>query len=100
MFSYVKGIVSACYFRVTERANPFFILQHRKGHGGGGITGLLVGTLDTVLDNKVNMIILMIMMITMMMIVMIMMMMIMIIIIIIIIIIITMIIMIMITMIN
>lgn len=25
---------------VSERANPFFILQRRKGHGkGGGITG-------------------------------------------------------------
>ncbi|OWF50762.1 TBC1 domain family member 9-like [Mizuhopecten yessoensis] len=37
---------------VTERANPFFILQRRKGYGGGGLTGLLVGTLDTVLDSK------------------------------------------------
>ncbi|GAB1598460.1 TBC1 domain family member 9B-like isoform X1 [Argonauta hians] len=37
---------------VVERANPFFVLQRRKGYGGGGITGLLVGTLDTVLDNK------------------------------------------------
>ncbi|XP_046333198.2 TBC1 domain family member 9-like isoform X1 [Haliotis rufescens] len=37
---------------VTERANPYFILQKRKGYGGGGLTGLLVGTLDTVLDNK------------------------------------------------
>ncbi|KAL3842336.1 hypothetical protein ACJMK2_020364 [Sinanodonta woodiana] len=37
---------------VTERANPFFVLQKRKGYGGGGFTGLLVGTLDTVLDNK------------------------------------------------
>jgi len=25
---------------VSERANPYFILQRRKGHGrGGGITG-------------------------------------------------------------
>ncbi|XP_064601750.1 TBC1 domain family member 9B-like isoform X2 [Liolophura sinensis] len=37
---------------VQERANPFFLLQKRKGYGGGGLTGLLVGTLDTVLDNK------------------------------------------------
>ncbi|CAG5132488.1 unnamed protein product [Candidula unifasciata] len=36
----------------TERANPFFVMQRRKGYGGGGLTGLLVGTLDTVLDNK------------------------------------------------
>ncbi|KAK6973003.1 TBC1 domain family member 9B [Biomphalaria glabrata] len=36
----------------TERANPFFVLQRRKGYGGGGLTGLLVGTLDTVLDSK------------------------------------------------
>ncbi|KAM3924220.1 TBC1 domain family member 9B isoform 2-T2 [Leptodactylus fuscus] len=38
---------------VTERANPFFILQRRRGHGkGGGLTGLLVGTLDVVLDSS------------------------------------------------
>ncbi|XP_041366492.1 TBC1 domain family member 9-like [Gigantopelta aegis] len=37
---------------VTERANPYFVMQKRKGYGGGGLTGLLVGTLDTVLDNK------------------------------------------------
>ena len=41
-------------FRVTDRANPYFVLQRRKGYGGGGLTGLLVGTLDTVLDNKVR----------------------------------------------
>ncbi|KAK7098500.1 hypothetical protein V1264_002776 [Littorina saxatilis] len=37
---------------VTDQANPFFVLQRRKGYGGGGLTGLLVGTLDTVLDNR------------------------------------------------
>ncbi|XP_053384071.1 TBC1 domain family member 9-like isoform X2 [Mercenaria mercenaria] len=37
---------------VTERANPYFVLQRRKGYGGGGIAGLLVGTWDTVVDNK------------------------------------------------
>ncbi|XP_055016894.1 TBC1 domain family member 9B-like isoform X2 [Boleophthalmus pectinirostris] len=38
---------------VSERANPFFILQRRKGHGrGGGLSGLLVGTLDVVLDSS------------------------------------------------
>ncbi|XP_019361703.1 PREDICTED: TBC1 domain family member 9B isoform X1 [Gavialis gangeticus] len=38
---------------VTERANPFFLLQRRRGHGkGGGFTGLLVGTLDVVLDSS------------------------------------------------
>uniref|UniRef100_A0A667YV94 TBC1 domain family member 9 n=1 Tax=Myripristis murdjan TaxID=586833 RepID=A0A667YV94_9TELE len=38
---------------ITERANPYFILQKRKGHGdGGGLTGLLVGTLDVVLDSS------------------------------------------------
>uniref|UniRef100_A0A674N8J0 TBC1 domain family member 9B n=1 Tax=Takifugu rubripes TaxID=31033 RepID=A0A674N8J0_TAKRU len=37
---------------VSERANPFFILQRRRGHGrGGGLSGLLVGTLDVVLDS-------------------------------------------------
>ncbi|XP_069781409.1 TBC1 domain family member 9 isoform X2 [Narcine bancroftii] len=39
---------------VTERANPYFVLQRRKGHGegGGGLAGLLVGTLDVVLDSN------------------------------------------------
>uniref|UniRef100_A0A8B9L384 TBC1 domain family member 9 n=1 Tax=Astyanax mexicanus TaxID=7994 RepID=A0A8B9L384_ASTMX len=39
---------------MTERANPYFILQKRKGHGdgGGGLAGLLVGTLDVVLDSS------------------------------------------------
>ncbi|XP_067899506.1 TBC1 domain family member 9 isoform X1 [Heterodontus francisci] len=39
---------------VTERANPYFVLQRRKGHGegGGGLAGLLVGTLDVVLDSS------------------------------------------------
>ncbi|XP_041706703.1 TBC1 domain family member 9B isoform X1 [Coregonus clupeaformis] len=38
---------------VSERANPYFILQRRKGHGkGGGITGLFVGTMDVVLDSS------------------------------------------------
>lgn len=37
---------------VTERANPFFILQRRKGHGTKGLSSLLVGTLDTVFDTK------------------------------------------------
>ncbi|XP_044535942.1 TBC1 domain family member 9 isoform X2 [Gracilinanus agilis] len=42
---------------IAERANPYFILQRRKGHGGdggggGGLAGLLVGTLDVVLDSS------------------------------------------------
>ncbi|MGH0128467.1 UNVERIFIED_CONTAM: hypothetical protein FKN15_034925 [Acipenser sinensis] len=42
---------------ITERANPYFILQRRKGHGeggggAGGLAGLLVGTLDVVLDSS------------------------------------------------
>ena len=40
--------------RATERANPYFVLQRRKGHGGGGLTSLLIGTLDNVLDTKVR----------------------------------------------
>ena len=43
--------------RETERANPYFSLQKRRGHGGGGgFASLLLGTLDNVLDNKVMMI--------------------------------------------
>lgn len=28
---------------ITERANPYFILQRRKGHGGDGGSGGLAG---------------------------------------------------------
>ncbi|XP_075691983.1 TBC1 domain family member 8B [Rhinoderma darwinii] len=38
---------------VTEISNPYFVLQRRRGYReeGGGLTGLLVGTLDAVLDS-------------------------------------------------
>ncbi|XP_063776453.1 TBC1 domain family member 9 isoform X2 [Pseudophryne corroboree] len=37
----------------TERGNPYFLLQRRKGHEqADGIIGLLVGTLDVVLDSS------------------------------------------------
>ena len=35
-----------------ESANPYFVLQKRKGHGSG-LAGLLVGTLDNIFDYKV-----------------------------------------------
>ncbi|XP_027701389.1 TBC1 domain family member 8B isoform X2 [Vombatus ursinus] len=41
---------------LLERANDYFVLQRRRGYGeegggSGGFTGLLVGTLDSVLDS-------------------------------------------------
>ncbi|KAL0994207.1 hypothetical protein UPYG_G00119230 [Umbra pygmaea] len=38
---------------VTENGNDYFVLQRRRGYGegAGGLTGLLVGTLDTMLDS-------------------------------------------------
>ncbi|XP_029463427.1 TBC1 domain family member 8B isoform X2 [Rhinatrema bivittatum] len=38
---------------VTEKCNDYFVLQRRRGYGeeGGGLTGILVGTLDAVLDS-------------------------------------------------
>uniref|UniRef100_A0A8C3Y917 TBC1 domain family member 8B n=1 Tax=Catharus ustulatus TaxID=91951 RepID=A0A8C3Y917_CATUS len=39
---------------VQERSNDYFVLQRRRGYGeegGGGLAGLLVGTLDAVLDS-------------------------------------------------
>jgi len=36
---------------VVECANPYFVLQKRKGRGSG-LSGLLVGTLDSILDTK------------------------------------------------
>ena len=52
----LEGFNMSCFIfsRETERANPFFSLQRRKGHGGGGFTSILIGTLDNVLDNKVS----------------------------------------------
>ncbi|TRY63799.1 hypothetical protein TCAL_07164 [Tigriopus californicus] len=35
-----------------ERANPHFLLQRRKGRGTKGLSSLLVGTWDTVLNTK------------------------------------------------
>ena len=42
------------YFRVTERANPYFALQQRKGYGTKGLASLFVGTMDSVFDTKVS----------------------------------------------
>ncbi|KTG05558.1 hypothetical protein cypCar_00024959 [Cyprinus carpio] len=49
-----EEVLMASALWMTERANPYFILQKRKGHGdgGGGLAGLLVGTLDVVLDSS------------------------------------------------
>ena len=38
---------------VTERANMYFILQRRKGRSGkGGLSALIVGTLDSVRETR------------------------------------------------
>lgn len=50
-------VTSLCHIyvikRTTERANPYFGYQRRKGHQDKGFTSLLVGTFDHVLDSKV-----------------------------------------------
>ncbi len=50
-------LISGPLFWSVERANPHFLLQVRKGrasgtNSGSGLTGLLVGTLDAVMDTK------------------------------------------------
>uniref|UniRef100_A0A8D0A4X0 TBC1 domain family member 9B n=1 Tax=Sander lucioperca TaxID=283035 RepID=A0A8D0A4X0_SANLU len=53
MWIHPEEVLLAGPLWVSERANPFFILQRRRGHGrGGGLSGLLVGTLDVVLDSS------------------------------------------------
>ncbi|XP_072837480.2 TBC1 domain family member 8B [Pogona vitticeps] len=44
---------SALKLWVQERSHRYFVLQRRRGYGeeSGGLTGLLVGTLDAVLDS-------------------------------------------------
>ncbi|KAF1385168.1 hypothetical protein PFLUV_G00127870 [Perca fluviatilis] len=55
MWIHPEEVLLAGPLWVSERANPFFILQRRRGHGRGGFLrspGLLVGTLDVVLDSS------------------------------------------------
>uniref|UniRef100_A0A3P8QE15 TBC1 domain family, member 9 (with GRAM domain) n=1 Tax=Astatotilapia calliptera TaxID=8154 RepID=A0A3P8QE15_ASTCA len=53
MWIHPEEVLLAGALWVSERANPFFVLQRRRGHGrGGGLSGLLVGTLDVVLDSS------------------------------------------------
>ncbi|KAK3713993.1 hypothetical protein QZH41_018780 [Actinostola sp. cb2023] len=52
MWTKPEEVLLANALWITERANPYFVLQKRKGHGGGGLTSLLIGTLDNVLDSK------------------------------------------------
>lgn len=41
------------FYRITEQATVYFVLQRRKGHGKTkGLTSILVGTLDSVFDTK------------------------------------------------
>jgi len=38
---------------VTERANMYFILQRRKGRSGkGGLSAIIVGTIDSVRETR------------------------------------------------
>ena len=36
----------------TERADGYFILQRRKGHGSKGLSSILIGTIDSVLESR------------------------------------------------
>ncbi|KAH9510562.1 TBC1 domain member 8B, variant 4 [Dermatophagoides farinae] len=52
MWVKLENVVVANAFWITERANPYFVLQRRLGHGTKGFSSLLVGTIDSVFDTK------------------------------------------------
>ena len=50
-----KFIDSLCVSntRVNEKANSFFCLQKRRGHGDGrGLAAMVIGTLDNIRDTR------------------------------------------------
>ena len=45
-------ISSGLWTDESVETNPFFRLQRRKGHGGNGLSSLLIGTFDAIMDSK------------------------------------------------
>ncbi|XP_063922284.1 TBC1 domain family member 9 [Zophobas morio] len=53
MFIKPQEVLLASPFWETEETSIYFLLQHRKGHGGSkGLSSLLVGTIDSIFDTK------------------------------------------------
>ncbi|KAK9879863.1 hypothetical protein WA026_008367 [Henosepilachna vigintioctopunctata] len=54
MFMKPEEVLVANAFWETEESSLYFVLQHRKGHGKskGGISAILVGTIDSIFDTK------------------------------------------------
>ncbi|KAF7493030.1 TBC1 domain family member 9 [Sarcoptes scabiei] len=52
MWIKLENVAVANAFWITERANLYFVLQKRLGHGTKGFSSLLVGTLDSVFETK------------------------------------------------
>ena len=47
MWVHPKEILIGGPLWVTERANPNFVLQRRKGRRGKGLSSVIVGTIDS-----------------------------------------------------
>ena len=53
LYMYMYGTLTFFCDRVNEKANAFFCLQKRRGHGDGrGLAAMVIGTFDNIRDSR------------------------------------------------